>query len=228
MTKRKIAYVLLIGFILIDGFGFFYANVPRVTIPALMNVPIGYWVNIAPPVSVEVQIWLTASGALSVNNPVTVRAIVTDANVTDLLRYYNAISFTDAYQTDGSQNAKIPLKANPSTTGEYDADGTIIWLIEGPTWVIFLPNTEKNIVANRADVTKGDAVAQIASIGDTLSIQNSVTEQRLTWVLVGFSVLMLQPILEALFLKENPKKTEQAKPQGLWHPHKLWRKSRSK
>jgi hypothetical protein len=234
LTKRKIAVPLLIAFIVIDYYGWTTSTVQSITVPTQLSMDSGYWANIEPRVKAEIRIWMTASGALSVGNSVTVHAIVYDvvSNVTisDLTQYYNGIAFSDAYETTGNQNAKIPLIANSTNNGEYDADGTIVWLVEGPTWVYFLPNTSKNIVVNRADVTKGDFVVQITPVSDTLSIRNSVIEQRLTWILIGFSVLMLQPIFEALLLKEKKEtvpKEEQAKSQGLWHQHKLWRKKQS-
>jgi len=162
--------------------------------------------------------------------------ILRNANVTDLLQYYNMVCFTDAYgvgtvtgQGQTPLSAEMPIKPR-ANAGEYEADGTVVWLHEGPTWVYLLPTGSGGLlIVNAVDVQRGDPALQIASVSDTLSVGNTVIEHILTWVLVGFSVLMLQPIFEALLVKENaPQQQAQAKPQGTWHQHKLWRKLRSR
>lgn len=238
MTKRQtIALVLTVIAILVDCYGVFFASsVPSITVPVNIHHNVLYWKGTEPPVGVDLEILLTASGALSVNNPVRVHVNLLNANVSDLIHYYNRLSFTDAYQSGVNPNpnqapitAGIPIVAG-THVGEYVADGTIVWLLEGPTWVYLAPNVATDLRIIAQDVQSGDPIVQIGSVSDTLSIQNSIAEYRLSWIVVGFSVLMLQPILDQFASRSrqsSPQQLQQEKPQGLWHQHKLWRKKRS-
>jgi hypothetical protein len=234
--KKSIAAVLLILAFAVDGFGCLYASVPPVTAPSNIHHVAGYWGNRAPPFQCEIQALFTATGAFSVNNPIHVHATLLNVNITNFLDYYFALSFTDAYdtsvvqsQTETPVSGHLNLTASQTSRGMgYVADGTLVWLCDGPTWpmIIMNPNPSISPVLSSPSVQVGNPILTISSISDTLSIQGSLVEQRLTWILVGFSILMLQPIFEALFVKENPPQ-EREKPQGLWHQHKLWRKKRS-
>jgi hypothetical protein len=164
-----------------------------------------------------------------------VRAVILQANVSDFLGYFGYVGFTDAFdaksvrgQREFPDYSKIPLAVN--ATKSIVAEGDVVWLHEGASWIYFLPNSP-NIIVKYPDVQKGMYTAMISSVSDTLNIQNNVVTQRLTWIAVGFSVLMLQPIFDAFTSNARPPnllQSTQAKPQGLWHQHKLWRKSRSK
>lgn len=187
-----------------------------ITIPRNIHHVVNYWVADAPVVSVDLGIIFSAKGSVSVNNPVHVHVTLTNANVSNLLQYYNGLSFTDAYSTTVCQNdrptpdlVKIPI--TPSSLNEYEADGTIVWLLEGPTWPFLVLNTSTNLMINAVHVQSGDAAIVVASVSDTLSVRNTAIETALTFVLVGFSVLMLQPILEALSLKSPPSHQESSK-----------------
>lgn len=235
ITKRRLAVVLAATFFIIIIYAAFFASVPSITVPFRETHVTNYWQGKEPPVSLQILILFTAEGSLSVNNRVHVHAILSNANVSNVLQYYGWLAFTGGYNvsTVGKQDqapnlAFLPITASQSSSGQYEADGDVIWLKEGSTWPVLVPATGGQIEIHAPDVEVGTPAAIIASVSDTLSRDMSLREERLTLVLVAFSVLMLQPILEALFVKESvPQQEVQAKPQGLWHQHKLWRKKRS-
>jgi hypothetical protein len=180
---------------------------------------------------VRLHFLLTASGSLSVNNHVYVHVTLTDANISNLLQYYGWIGFTGAYNisTVGNQEqapnlAFIPITAS-STANEYMAAATIVWLEQGPTWPILFPTSGGQFIIKQPDVEKGTPVTTIASVADTLSVENSVREQQLTWILVGFSVLALQPIF-GVFIPHSPSNLPTGQPQS--QGQGLWREDRKK
>jgi hypothetical protein len=145
---------------------------------------------------------------------------------------YPYLAYTGAINANApSDKRDIPsfskLTWQPNATGWYIAEGDLVWMAEGPSWVFFLPHG--NVAVKYPDVQKGMASLTISGLSDTLSTKNNEITQRLTWIAAGFSILLHQPILEALFVNESaPPQQTPAKLQGLWHQHKLWRKSRSR
>jgi len=191
----------------VDAYGLATSAAPTISIPVHYHAGVGYWTAAGLPAVAFDSIFLfSAEGALSVNNPVHVHAVFTNTNISDFLQYYTGIGLTDAYDLSAKDQsgfpvlAELPFKANAQ--GGYDVDGDVVWSYEGGTWAFLLPNLPSFSV-RYTDVEIGMPVTIISSVSDTLSVENNVTTQKLTWILIGFSFLMLQPILEALSAKER-------------------------
>jgi hypothetical protein len=206
--RRAIAITLLAFALLVDVYALTALTAPKISIPVHYYVEAGYWKKAGlPPVAFDSTFLFSAEGALSVNNPVHVHAILLNMNISNFLQYYTGIALTDAYDlTAKDENgfpklAELPFKANAQ--GEYEVDGDVIWSYEGPTWPFLLPNLP-SFSAKYTDIETGMPVTIISSVSDTLSKDNNVITQKLTWILIGFSILTLQPILEALIAKERP------------------------
>jgi hypothetical protein len=108
----------------------------------------------------------------------------------------------------------IPIKPS-STVGFFEADADIKWLQDGASWAYLLPNPPANRLVKYPDVEFGVSAITVASVSDTLSVRNNVATLTLTWIAIGFSVLLTQPIFEALLLKDCPQTTSTPS-QGLW------------
>jgi hypothetical protein len=209
-TKRWIlAIVLSLAFLIIVPIGVYSSSVPRITIPFIQLHEADYW-STEPNVNVTLNFLFTAQGSLSVNNPVTVYVTITDANVSNLLQYYGWIALTGAYDPSTVGNSKqapniafIPITAS-STPNEYTASGKIVWLEEGSTWPYLIPAYGGRIIVTQPAVEVGTPVATIESVSDTLSVQMSIREEQLSWVLVGIGILAFQPIIATFILKDNP------------------------
>lgn len=133
------------------------------------------------------------------------------------------MAFTNARDQNGGL-IPLPIVPSQNNANEYTADATVVWIVAGPTWPYFLPVTPNTLVVRFADVEQGDPTINIASFSD---VNIAITETKLTIFLLGFSVLMLQPIFEALLGLETPKQNLQAKPPLFHWPHRKPKKSQS-
>ncbi len=204
--RWAVAIMLFLAFITIVPIGvLFISSVPNITVPSILQMPIDYWPN-HPNITVTCTFLFTAQGSISVNNPVTVFVSInsTDPN---LLQDYPWIAFTEAYNisTVGNPN-QAPTTAFLSITATttpniYQASGQVIWLIDGSSWPYLTP-TIYNVVVYAVAVEAGYPAITVASATDTLSIQNNIKSEQLTWVLVGVSILAFQPII-SVFIPED-------------------------
>jgi hypothetical protein len=132
------------------------------------------------------------------------------------------MAFTDAFTVDVlNYKGDIPpfsqFYFHANATGSLIAEGDFKWMNEGASWSFLLP-TGKSVQVNYPDVEKGMPTALVAPLSDTLTIQNAIVTYRLTFILIGFSILTTHPIWEAICKIRNPDNQEPrpAKPLGLW------------
>lgn len=168
----------------------------------------------------------TATGSLSVNNPVSVAARVT-SNDTNFMDHYLCLGFTNSYNASNKVQFSC-LTFTSLGNNKYSAAGSLVWLVEGPSWSVIAPRG--NFALTTAQSNVGDPAIYISGVSDTLSIASSENNERLTWVLVAFSILSAQSIIEAIWVRDKTEKTapEPAKSEGRWHWYKKWRKSQLK
>jgi hypothetical protein len=227
-TKRqKIALVLVILAVAVDSIGWCIAPwfIPDVTISHLEQGTIDYWKSIGyPNITVTLSISFTAQASLSVNNPVHVRVVVlNDSTQGNFLSYFNRMSFTDAFSVDAlNYKGDIPpyteFYFHQNATGSIVAEGDFKWMNQGPSWSFLMP-TGKSVQVNYPDVERGAPSAIVAPLSDTLTIDNAIVTYRLTFVLIGFSILTTQPLWEAVFKIRSDQQQTQAKQLGLWHQY---------
>lgn len=171
-----------------------------------------------PAVNWNLAVNFSAKGALSANNQISVTAdvfnVVINATNQNLTRYFDKIGFTGSRlpgMTDDGE-AYLPLKYIGK--GIYQASGTLVWPESGPTWP-YLHIRGPLYVATLESFESGTPLLTISSISNTLSLHTNETSLFLTWVLVGFSILMLQPILEAILIQEDGQsKSDQTQAQS--------------
>ena len=137
-----------------------------------------------------------------------------------LLGYICCVGFTGAHNaskitffpTGLERIPELNLSLVPGSTGlyagglgAYQASGTIIFQQEGDSW--FIPfssafNPEFDLT-NSTQTDQGAPAIYISGIADTNSLITAQQALRLTLVVSTFSVILLQPVLEAILLKDR-------------------------
>ncbi|MDG6902076.1 MAG: hypothetical protein JRM80_08965 [Nitrososphaerota archaeon] len=162
----------------------------------------------------------TANGAISVNNPVDVSLIIFGVNTSEplFLKNFGAVGFTnarnggiygkygDANLTAITESFTLPNGTVISSRIIYTSRATFYWFQSGPTWLYLAPPAKAFVGVPNSGIQIGDPIATISDVSDTLAVNSNESVLRLTYVLVGFSVLMLQPILEAVLLQDETRR----------------------
>ncbi|MGD0070568.1 MAG: hypothetical protein ABSB71_03295 [Candidatus Bathyarchaeia archaeon] len=155
-------------------------------------------------------------GSFSAENPIHVKVTVFDSNVTDLTHYIGMVSFTGSNPVISGNNANVKsgvgyLNLTQTDNGMYKAEGDLIWyqdIFSHSAWLP--PNTAYYDQGYWQQIGQGKL--DISPAADTLAFRSSHTMEQLTYVLVGFSVIMLQPIFEAIFPDKSTKAEEDSPP----------------
>jgi len=219
-TKRKVGFITLTAFLIVF-----------LTISVL---PESYFLG-APPIqyfseytNVETQIAplpsftfdqhviLTAIGSFSVNNPIHVKIIINNVNVTNLLAYYDAVILYDGYPLTYKLNStqitpdqeQIKLAPYPNNPNVYIAEGDVRFLTAGTTYLLFVPNPAQNIhwtgvVIYSTMEKNAPPVITITGVSDTLSTHFSESTAKIAWEVGAFGIIILQPVLEAILVREE-------------------------
>jgi hypothetical protein len=216
-----VALILTCAFITIVPVGVFYmSSVPNIIVPnEILGYTVGYWKNAGYPVlSMNFNCLLTSQGSLSVNNPVNVFVGIWDVNASNpsnFLASYDGIAFTYGYRVNSTGNPTqypsrgfIPITKSKVPNYNYTAQGQVTWLVPGPTWIYFLPNTTCALTVKYNDVeSPRPAIATLADATDTISIQNGIRTEQLNWILLGVGILAFQPIISAFIPDDKPEHT---------------------
>ncbi len=162
-----------------------------------------------PTITATFAYYFTARGSFSADNPITVSVIISDVNTTNLLQYYGELGFWGSvlyssksqYIGGEEQNGYIFLKQAPD--GSYRGTATLIWPIESVVFTYLLPvpalfSSSVSIGAPN-NSTQSVSTLTISSSQDTFNWQFDDLATKLTLIVIAFSLLMLQPILEAVF-----------------------------
>jgi hypothetical protein len=164
-----------------------------------------------PPISYRYEVTFKTTGAISVNNPVHVTVFLKEMNISNFLDYFGGVTFVNAYSypIDYHENQtmnSLIINVTEEADGTYYGEADVVWLIEGPT---YLSETLKNPAGQHVPIDLYDnssvkPVITVSSVSDTLTTQFTATTNRLALIVGSFGVIVMQPILEAIFLKEKP------------------------
>jgi hypothetical protein len=183
-----------------------------VAVPQLRNTQAGtaytHLYSETPPISYRFEITFTATGTFSVNNPVHVKVVLRDLNITNFLDYFCGVSFTHAYSyptefTEDSPMNNVIIYLKNTGDGTYSGEGNVVWLVEGPTYMGEVINNPVGHVIPFDMFTQTNSVLTISSASDTLSIHFTQNTARLSWQIGSFSIIVLEPVFEAILLKEK-------------------------
>lgn len=165
-----------------------------------------------PPIKCDIVYTLSAKGSFSAENPITITVNVTNANITDLLDYYKCVGFFDSvFATQEPQYTPlgvevpgyVPLTRQPN--GTYIGTATLKWHVESDVYSFMVPQPKYSPFNMKVGPSSDEMpIIHVSPSSDTFNWRFSETTTRLTFVFLGFSFLMLQPIFEAILrLKEN-------------------------
>lgn len=208
-NKQIIGFLVILLALPIFAYAYFGTQIPETSMSVEYQESINYSIgNINSTATFLVVYNFNAIGSFSVENPIHVKATVLDSNVTDLTQYIDILCFTGAlsYPVQTSYLGG-PLNAHFNLTqvgnNEYSTEGNMIWYQSVDTHDAWLaPNA--TVFNQDYWQGRGDVILDISSISDKLTLDSSQTMEQLTYVLVGFSVLMSYPIFVEL-IPESPK-----------------------
>lgn len=202
--KKIVAILLGIGWFAMVLYAVFFVNTPMSVITDSGNQTVSSTGH--PTYRYNFDITVYAKGVVSANNPVTLSVVLSNLNATkSLLDDYCCIGFTGAHgirESDGavtSNLGRLPIKAQGD--GTYVAEGDLVWLASGDTWLVVLPNDvlTNDLSVPTSSLKVGDPAFTVGTVSDTLSWQNNELMQKLTWVLIGFSIIACYPLSGAFF-----------------------------
>lgn len=203
------AIILILVATPIFSYAIFGIKIPQITYPAMTQV------NVVSTSGVPIQFYaimnFTSTGSFSVGKTIHVQVIVIDSNVSDLLNYIGIVSFTGAFTAPMIYMANgAPMNGYFNLTqvsnGEYYAEGNLIWYQSINTHLMWLQPMPPNGVLYFNEgywQQTGIDILNVTPATDTLTVNTNYTMDQLTWVLVGLSVIMIQPIIMALTPAKN-------------------------
>ncbi len=178
-----------------------------------------------PAISATLNCTFTARGSLSAQNPVEVIIRITNANVSNLLDYYQAVGFLGAVFNgvlpSPPSNASGPT-ATPEVLpqnqtygfvhfegepdGSYTGAAQLVWQSQTEVHAFLIPQSWYPWKLNAGPSSGESPVINIASAAETFTWQYQESSTRLALVAVGFGVLLFQPVLEFAFRQMDKKK----------------------
>jgi len=212
-TKRKIGLIVLFSFLLTFTILLFipdsrFANIQRLTKTQRGVSRSHLYPKVAPAIQFEYEVTFSAVGAFSVNNPINVKVTLKDLNITNFLDYFCGVSFSDAYAypLDEEDVTAVIVYLEDNGDGTYSGECDVVWLVEGPTHMVETINNPEGYHFTKDIFEDVDSPLLISGVSDTLSIKFTKSTSKLEYQIWSFSILVLQPILEAILLKEEKKK----------------------
>ena len=177
-----------------------------------------------PTVTYQMDVMFSAAGSFSVGNPVHVRVDLTHPNNTQFLNSYCCATLTNAVNIPpimGKGNAsntvfgdRIYLTAY--SNGSYIGDASIRFVQPGSQNItLALPPNLTNPIPIIVEpgfagglpypynLSKSNGIITVSDSSATLSIDTTRFVARITILVGAFSVVLLQPVLEAILLQPD-------------------------
>lgn len=222
LTRSKISAVILVvialSFFLYAAIGI---QIPKITYP--MSTQETLQSSNGATIQFYAIMNFTTTGSFSVGNPIHVQLTIVNSSVPYLLNYIGVFSLTGAYNVPivyNLQGGVAPAyfnltQINQVGNGTYYAEGNFIWYqsINAHTMWAAPFNQWNGVFDISYWQNVGIDILDISPVSDSLTVNSNHVVEQLTWVLVGFAVIALQPILNALFPDKPDKKeaTEDSK-----------------
>lgn len=208
----------------LSGFGetSFYGEVENSTSRTNYNVTMTFVANYT----------FTANWSPSVENPINVTVVISPQQFTNgstsgtnvnVLDFFRGVYFSNSQFADNSSIAPIRLDpysitkyfknasgqviGSQTTTGLYRATANLKFTEAGTTYFDLIPVLyEGGSLAVQAQfINQDNPTIAIQPVSDTLNVEFNQNIVRLTIIVGSFSPLLLQPVLEAIFVKRNRK-----------------------
>lgn len=160
-----------------------------------------------PTVSYRAMVTASTGGIFSNANPVHLEIHILNANVTDLTNYYPTVNFIDLEKsTQGSE-----FRLMPSPKGGWTASGDISFFQAERVWMFLAPETPPNMSLNIfaeevAFIISQKEVLRLESASEAVAFQFNSFAVKIAFIFGTFSIFLLAPILENIFVPEDDKK----------------------
>lgn len=212
-TKRKIGTIVLIAFVTVFLIisllpESLFVNVPQLRLTRAGKVYSSHIYPNTPPISYRFELTFTATGTFSVNNPVHVKVILKNMNISNFLDYFCGVTFTNAYTYPIEYHEDFPMNSviiylKNNGDGTYSGQGDVVWLVEGSTYISEVINNPLGHTVPISMYENASSVLTISSVSDTLTLHFTASTARLAWQIGSFSIIVLQPVFEAILLKDK-------------------------
>ena len=154
-----------------------------------------------PAVKYSWEFNFSATGAFSAQNNIHLTAVFFNANITDLQKYYCCIQIAEP-----SFPALLgsPFVLTNMGNGVYETSGYFTTVGAGPVWVSLAPPREyyNSTIVTSTIEHQIKPVLNVSSASDTLQIDLNEFVIKTGFVFSSFSILVLQPVIEAIVLKD--------------------------
>lgn len=201
-----VSSIITVSKILPDSF---FIEIPQLIATQAGTSDSHIWID-APAIHFRYEVTFIADGSISVNNPVHVKVKLKELNRTDFLEHYSGVTFSHAYKSpiEYKENRiinSVIIYLNDMGDGTYFGEEMVVWGFEGPSYMteVIKDPTGRHIPSTVYE--NSTAVVNVSGVADTLALKLTATTNRLAWQIGSFGILVLQPILEAIFLKEKKK-----------------------
>jgi hypothetical protein len=88
----------------------------------------------------------------------------------------------------------------------YSGEGDIVWCLAGDT---YLTEVIKNPIGHEIldnTLENYSSILAVSSMADTLTLQFTQNTAKLSWLIGSFSIIILQPVFEAILVKKDNNK----------------------
>lgn len=215
--KRTISIILLCSFLGMFSFLTVLPDSFFIKTPQLIATQAGtsyshIWLE-GPPISFRYEVTFIADGSISVNNPVHVKVRLKQMNITNFLDFYSGVTFSRAYEApirykENQIISSVIIELNKMEDGTYFGEKDVVWGFEGPSYMTEVIREPEGKHIPSTYYENSTAVVNVSGVSDTLALHFTANTNRLTWQIGSFSIIVLQPILEAIFLREEKKKSK--------------------
>ena len=228
-TRKRIGKVVFVAFVaallialFIPG-GYIYTP-PELQTP--VRVYGGTSIQTFPNVTYYMNVYLMAYGAFSVGNPVYVKVILTQPSDPNFLNYYCCATITNAVNIPPIHGIgkysqfifddRIPLTNYHNGSyigsaeirfvqpGNQNISLTIPANLTNPEYIFTIPPAPVHIPGTNL-TSPSQTVVVISDASSTLGIDSTQFVGRITIIVGAFSIILLQPVLEAILVPERSK-----------------------
>lgn len=158
---------------------------------------------LTPPVTLDLDTTFEAQGSFGARNPITISAVITEANTT-VTKYYCCLLFTGAVPPNIPWAAEFDwLTLTNRGDGTYTAGGVLEWPDGGPTYTWLMPNFPEPLTQYRIPlemITSGGRLPTltIEPMSATLAWQNAQQETQLGYAELGIAIIGLVSLAEVV------------------------------
>jgi hypothetical protein len=176
-----------------------------------------------PPIGGTQEVKFTADLTFSTNglfspyNLIDMTVQIYNSDTPNLTSIFCCVGFTNAHYPINSQSVEVPPTLYQVGEGDYYASGRIFFVNQTNSYLLLFPHSQTGIGCSPCQLTASvigqlhahnSPVLYVGTQSDTLAIQFNQFTVKLAFVLGSFSILLLQPLIESIVLREERQTTK--------------------